>query len=59
MKAGGILGRFLGDQSGATAIEYGLIAAMISGVIVSITATGGAVDTMYDIIATAAAAMNN
>ena len=35
-----LLNRFLKDESGATAIEYGLIAALISTVIV--VAAGGA-----------------
>lgn len=35
------LNRFIGDESGATAIEYGLIAALISVVIVSVLVTLG------------------
>ena len=42
------LSRFASDQRGATAIEYGLIAAMIALVVVSIGAAGGAVDGIYD-----------
>ena len=40
-RRGGVLGSFLQDESGATAIEYGLIAALISVVIIaSVTAVG-------------------
>ena len=44
-----LLNSFLQDQSGATAIEYGLIAALISVVIVaSVTALGvGVRDTLF------------
>lgn len=36
-----IFARFLKDESGATAIEYGLIAALISVVMVSVLVTLG------------------
>jgi pilus assembly protein Flp/PilA len=36
-----LLNRFLDDQSGVTAIEYGLIAALISVVIITSAATVG------------------
>ena len=39
--------RFLANQSGATAIEYGLVAGMMTIVVVSIAATGGALDGIY------------
>lgn len=39
--------RFWSDESGATAIEYGLICAMIGVVIIGITATGGGLATTY------------
>lgn len=40
---------FLNDESGATAIEYGLIAALMSTVIVvGITAVGDSTNTMYN-----------
>ena len=39
--------RFWLDERGATAIEYGLICAMISVVIIGITATGGGLQVTY------------
>ena len=42
------LTRFLSDQSGATAIEYALIAAMVAVVVISVAGTGGAVDALYE-----------
>jgi pilus assembly protein Flp/PilA len=36
-----IISRFVRDESGATAIEYGLIAALISVVIITIVSTLG------------------
>ena len=36
-----LLNRFVADQSGATAIEYGLIAGLISVVIITIVGTIG------------------
>jgi pilus assembly protein Flp/PilA len=39
--------RFLRDQSGATAIEYGLIAAMIAVVLITSMLTMG--DSLYDL----------
>jgi pilus assembly protein Flp/PilA len=49
----------LRDDSGATAIEYGLIAAMIAVVLISIAGTGGAVEALYGAFAGAADAMAN
>lgn len=44
--------RFLKDESGATAIEYGLIAALISvGIIGGATLVGGSVNTTFTTIA--------
>lgn len=44
--------RFLWDDTGATSIEYGLIAGMISMVIVvSLTVMGGNLQILYDAIA--------
>ena len=41
--------RFLKDESGATAIEYGLIAALIAVAIIgAVTAVGGSVSTQFD-----------
>jgi pilus assembly protein Flp/PilA len=46
--------RFVKDQSGATAIEYGLIAALISVVIISaVTAVGTNLSGKFNAIATA------
>jgi pilus assembly protein Flp/PilA len=46
--------RFAKDESGATAIEYGLIAALIAVVIiVGLTAVGGALNTKFNAVATA------
>ena len=40
---------FVRDESGATVIEYGLIAALISVVIITaVTAVGTALDTTFD-----------
>lgn len=42
------LKRFLNDQSGATAIEYGLIAALIAVVIITgVTAVGTSLSTTF------------
>jgi pilus assembly protein Flp/PilA len=46
--------RFLKDESGATAIEYGLIAALIAVVLVgTLTAVGGQLETTFKTIETA------
>lgn len=46
--------RFLKDESGATAIEYGLIAALIAVAIIgAVTAVGGGVSDNFDDIAAA------
>ncbi len=45
--------RFLKDESGATAIEYGLIAALISITIISAaSAIGGSVKTKFETVST-------
>lgn len=50
------LGRFRRDDSGATAIEYGLIAALVFLVILtSVTAFGAKTGAMYETIKTAIA----
>lgn len=42
------------DQSGATAIEYGLIAALVSvAAITALTAMGGSLNTMFSTVSTA------
>jgi pilus assembly protein Flp/PilA len=54
-----VLGRFLADQRGATAIEYGLIAALISvTIIATVFAVGiGIRDTLYGNIVNALSQM--
>lgn len=48
-----ILGKFLEDESGATAIEYGLIAALIAVVIITaVTAVGTQLSTTFNTIST-------
>lgn len=48
-----IFARFADDESGATAIEYGLIAALISvGIILAATALGGSLGTLFNNIST-------
>ena len=44
-----IFARFAKDESGATAIEYGLIAALISvGIILAATALGGSLGNLFN-----------
>lgn len=44
-----IVTRFLKDESGATAIEYGLIAALISvGIIAAATTLGNGLSTLFN-----------
>jgi pilus assembly protein Flp/PilA len=51
---------FVRDQSGATAIEYGLIAALVSVVIIgAITAVGTQLTTTFTAVSTALAGANN
>jgi pilus assembly protein Flp/PilA len=46
-----IVGRFIRDEKGATAIEYGLIAGLIAvGVIVSMTAFGNSLSGMFNFV---------
>jgi pilus assembly protein Flp/PilA len=43
------LSRFVSDESGATAIEYGLIAALIAvGIIVAATTLGTSLSSLFD-----------
>jgi pilus assembly protein Flp/PilA len=52
-----ILAKLLRDENGATAIEYGLIAALISVVIIAaVTLVGSNLSTTFNSIATALAA---
>ncbi len=47
-----IIKRFITDESGATAIEYGLIAALISVVIIgAVTTLGGNLSDLFEKIA--------
>ncbi|RYE88711.1 MAG: Flp family type IVb pilin [Hyphomicrobiales bacterium] len=47
--------RFVKDQSGATAIEYGLIAAMVAvGIIVALTSFGGSLTSLFGSVQTRA-----
>ncbi len=48
-----IFARFMKDESGATAIEYGLIAALISvALIAGATSLGGALDNQFKSLST-------
>lgn len=43
--------RFIDDQSGATAIEYGMIAALVAvGAILAITAFGDSLVTLFGVV---------
>jgi pilus assembly protein Flp/PilA len=54
-----IFARFAQDESGATAIEYGLIAALISvALIAAATSVGGSLSGVFNIINTKLAAAN-
>jgi pilus assembly protein Flp/PilA len=49
-----LLTKFVRDESGATAIEYGLIAALVSvAAITALQAMGGSLKTIYNTIANA------
>jgi pilus assembly protein Flp/PilA len=51
-----VFARFAKDESGATAIEYGLIAALLSVAIIgTLTALGGSLDATYTAILNAVA----
>ena len=49
--------RLLADESGATAIEYGLIVGIMALVVLGIAATGGALDAVYTKVSLIVAAM--
>lgn len=52
MKA--LINKFLKDEDGATAIEYGLIAALIAvAIITAVTAVGSNLDTTFSEVASA------
>ncbi|MFT5584189.1 MAG: pilus assembly protein Flp/PilA [Cognaticolwellia sp.] len=43
---------FINDESGATAIEYGLIAGLVAvAIIAALTALGGSLDTLFSNVA--------
>ncbi len=49
-----LISRFMNDDSGATAIEYGLIAALVSvAAIGALTAMGDSLSTMFNTVSTA------
>jgi len=49
-----LLNRFIADECGATAIEYGLIAALIAVVLITVIATTGTnLNTAFQSVATA------
>lgn len=48
MIAQALLRRYLVTQRGTTAIEYGLVSGIIAVAVVSVAATGGAVDALYN-----------
>jgi pilus assembly protein Flp/PilA len=55
-----IMKHFIRDESGATAIEYGLIAALISVVIITaITAVGTQLSKTFTTVTTALSTANN
>ena len=46
--------RFFKDEEGATAVEYGLIVALIAAIIVGVVATlGGQINTAFQTVSTA------
>lgn len=48
-----VFARFMKDESGATAIEYGLIAALIAvGIITAATLLGGSISNLFNSIST-------
>ena len=48
-----IFARFVEDESGATAIEYGLIAALVGvAIITALTSLGTSLDTLFEGVAT-------
>ena len=50
--------QFCKDESGATAIEYGLCVLILLGAIIAIVGTGGAVDGMYQTLTALISAMS-
>lgn len=55
-----LISRFLNDKTGATAIEYGLIAALVSvAIITAVTTMGGNLTDTFDAVATALASASS
>ena len=55
-----LFSRFISDESGATAIEYGLIAALIAvAIITAVTAVGTSLNVLFTNIATQIGAVAN
>jgi pilus assembly protein Flp/PilA len=52
MRVRALLQRILTDNSGATAVEYALVAGIMLIVVVSIAGTGGALSSVYDKVGT-------
>ena len=48
MTTNAFIKRYVACEHGATAIEYALVVGIISTALVSIAATGGAVELLYD-----------
>ncbi|HWM60786.1 MAG TPA: Flp family type IVb pilin [Rhizomicrobium sp.] len=54
-----LISRFVRDESGATAIEYGLIAALIAVVIITaVTAVGTQLSSIFNVVQTKLGAAN-
>ena len=51
---------FVQDEGGATAIEYGLIAALVAvGMLIALSLTGGSVSSMFDYVSSRSAEQLN
>ncbi len=48
MRLTDLIKRYCADEAGATAVEYGLIAGIMSVVVMGIAATGGALEALYN-----------
>lgn len=57
MRMSPLLKRYRGNESGATAIEYAIIALMVTVALIGILSTGGAVEALYDSLLAIADAM--
>ena len=53
-----IFRQYCKDESGATAIEYGLCCMILLAALISILGTGGAVDSLYQSLTSIINAMN-